>query len=1099
MRNYSIILASSLALAFLPVLPLASCSDDGSACPDCDDKIPCTVDLCDASLGQCTHTPDDTQCPQGQRCDILQGCIQEPDCDSDTQCFDSVACTVDVCDLASHKCTNTPDDALCDADQVCDATRGCKAKPTCDSDSQCDDDNPCTTDKCENSTCSNVNNNLACDDEDPCTENDICVQGACQGSTISCDDGNPCTDDYCDGASGCQHSNNSLSCDDGDACTTADTCSDGQCSGTPKQCDDHNPCTDDSCGQDGECTYENNSESCDDGNPCTDNDICSGGICTGGSNHCQCQSDDDCSGFEDGDACNGTLKCENNSCVVDPSTVVTCDPSGDTQCVHNVCDPQSGQCNMVPEQDNIPCNDDSECTVSDSCQNGICVGDGITCDDGNPCTDDGCDPTSGCVFTNNEEPCDDGNPCTQGDVCSLGSCTHGAEVCCSGGVDDDEDQATDCEDDDCSMDTACLTLEVDWCRLHFPASIDAVEGSEILVFGHLHVPGLTDQSSGNDTHPDVLGQLGYGPDASAPDAVSWTWQDAAPNPSWDDAAEAGNDEYMATMTVPPAAGSSYDYAYRFSTDAGQTWVYCDTNAGPGSDGSEDGYQQENAGQMVSTSAGFQVDWCRLHSPTSLHVPEATDQTVYGHVFIAGISDQSSGTDAHSAVKAQLGLGQDGSDPATAPWTWLDASPNPAWSDTQEPGNDEYMATFRTPPAQGSPYDYAYRFSADSGQTWVYCDMDAGDGSDGSEDGYSPANAGSLIVEAGNYDDSNWGFEESWTAGENPPDFLLYDMGVVASPDTDSVNSGAQASNLTWTSTDDQMLRTGWLWPGVVQGTEYTMHAWVMDDDPSGHATVALSFGGTLDEGASSTDNNSYVELAHSAQAPSAPWLTGIVLLRDDPGWSGTASILVDDVDLTLHLAFDIGDGAVDSWSETSPASPIQVANTPGSIWAAINDQGVLYAATDPATSAPDPARDRMLFVWIAPPHETDSVALPWSKTGSVAAPGAGGYLLALIQEQSNGYCAWNLYDGSSWNQISNDCSVSTVLEGTVDLTSITGSSPSGLPAQIHMSSVLIWTDDGGTMWSSTQTPPCVACDNDTIDADETTNTHRARLLAGRIK
>ena len=34
---------------------------------------------------------------------------------------------------------------------------------------------------------------------------------------------------------------------------------------------------------------------------------------------------------------------------------------------------------------------------------------------------------------------------------------------------------------------------------------------------------------------------------------------------------------------------------------------------------------------------------------------------------------------------------------------------------------------------------------DSGTTWTYCDTDAGAGSDGSEDGYQSANAGSLEV------------------------------------------------------------------------------------------------------------------------------------------------------------------------------------------------------------------------------------------------------------------------------------------------------------------------------------------------------------------
>jgi hypothetical protein len=40
------------------------------------------------------------------------------------------------------------------------------------------------------------------------------------------------------------------------------------------------------------------------------------------------------------------------------------------------------------------------------------------------------------------------------------------------------------------------------------------------------------------------------------------------------------------------------------------------------------------------------------------------------------------------------------------------------------------------------YDFAYRFSADGGATWLFCD--AGDA--GSSDGYSTNNAGTLTVQ-----------------------------------------------------------------------------------------------------------------------------------------------------------------------------------------------------------------------------------------------------------------------------------------------------------------------------------------------------------------
>src|SRR5439155_862470 len=69
------------------------------------------------------------------------------------------------------------------------------------------------------------------------------------------------------------------------------------------------------------------------------------------------------------------------------------------------------------------CADADVCNGTEQCQNLTCVaGNPLPCDDGNPCTDDSCDPTAGCVHTNNTGPCDDGNPCTTSDTCQSGTC-----------------------------------------------------------------------------------------------------------------------------------------------------------------------------------------------------------------------------------------------------------------------------------------------------------------------------------------------------------------------------------------------------------------------------------------------------------------------------------------------------------------------------------------------------------------------------------------------------------------------------------------------------------------------------------------------------
>jgi hypothetical protein len=151
--------------------------------------------------------------------------------------------------------------------------------------------------------------------------------------------------------------------------------------------------------------------------------------------------------------------------------------------------------------------------------------------------------------------------------------------------------------------TTCTEfLNVDWCRLQWPLTVQTYPGTEVLVYGRFYIAGLTDRSQYNDLSPGrVRGQVGCGPSGSDPSAPGlWTWTEAAPNPGWDGGTygEPNNDEYWATMTTPAAPGD-YDYCFRFSGDAGLSWTYGDRNTGlPGEDGSENGYQPVNSGKMT---------------------------------------------------------------------------------------------------------------------------------------------------------------------------------------------------------------------------------------------------------------------------------------------------------------------------------------------------------------------------------------------------------------------------------------------------------------------------------------------------------------------
>ena len=150
-----------------------------------------------------------------------------------------------------------------------------------------------------------------------------------------------------------------------------------------------------------------------------------------------------------------------------------------------------------------------------------------------------------------------------------------------------------------------------WCRLQWPTASQALPAqSEMRYFSRIYAAGFTDASTANNPQSRIVVQLGYGADGSNPAVDAWTWTNAVVNPLWVPFASPGeeysnelnNDEYMATLAVPNAAGSTLDVAFRASGDGGANWIYCDRNAGAGADGWQDGYQAANSAGVVVTPA-----------------------------------------------------------------------------------------------------------------------------------------------------------------------------------------------------------------------------------------------------------------------------------------------------------------------------------------------------------------------------------------------------------------------------------------------------------------------------------------------------------------
>lgn len=162
--------------------------------------------------------------------------------------------------------------------------------------------------------------------------------------------------------------------------------------------------------EDGSCIVEPTpGEACDDGDVCTYNDTCRAP---------RADVDGD-EGLEGSAGRRGA-----GACLGEP---VVCDDGVD--CTDEACEPGRG-CVVTPSPGRS-CDDSDRCTLEDRCDDeGQCGGVASLCDDGDPCTVDTCDPVSGCAHEPRDGlACDDGNGCTLGDRCQSGLCLGAARPC----------------------------------------------------------------------------------------------------------------------------------------------------------------------------------------------------------------------------------------------------------------------------------------------------------------------------------------------------------------------------------------------------------------------------------------------------------------------------------------------------------------------------------------------------------------------------------------------------------------------------------------------------------------------------------------------
>ncbi len=256
--------------------------------------------------------------------------------------------------------------------------------------------------------------------------------------------------------------------------------------------------------------------------------------------------------------------------------------------------------------------------------------------------------------------------------------------------------------------------QIQSCKLFSVDKTTAASGTSVVAHGRVVVPGVTEASG---AQANVRAQVGVGSantDASA--LTGWGWKEASFS---SDVGSSNEDDFVATFN--PAYTGNRAVSFRFSTDNGTTWAYCDLN------GSDVGGYQIDQQHALAVTPAVDPTFCNTQFPATLNLADGGSGVVYGRVYQAGVTDAPG---AHATMRAELGFtpsAQRGADPGvSAQWTWFAADYN-----TQVVNDDEYQATFG--PADAGTYTYAFRFTRTDGGSYCFGDLD-GAGSAGGFNG-----------------------------------------------------------------------------------------------------------------------------------------------------------------------------------------------------------------------------------------------------------------------------------------------------------------------------------------------------------------------------
>jgi hypothetical protein len=149
-----------------------------------------------------------------------------------------------------------------------------------------------------------------------------------------------------------------------------------------------------------------------------------------------------------------------------------------------------------------------------------------------------------------------------------------------------------------------LGTPIDYAHVQYPCSDSIPRTTGTLdVYAWVFHPDVTnDYGQG----PGITAEVGVGDDGTDPEtSTSWVWTPATfskDQPAYGDASRDplpyNNDEYVGTLEAPSTTGD-FDYAFRFSTDNGLSWVMVDLGGTScGGEGTIDGYDPADAGDLT---------------------------------------------------------------------------------------------------------------------------------------------------------------------------------------------------------------------------------------------------------------------------------------------------------------------------------------------------------------------------------------------------------------------------------------------------------------------------------------------------------------------